>query len=63
MLHLASSPAPAPAGSITESQIMSTLNSSIEDLLSKISQVQQDYETSTRVLHPRKFIFNENQYN
>ena len=28
----------------TESQIMSTLNSSIEDLLSKISKVTEDYE-------------------
>jgi hypothetical protein len=39
--------------SISESQIMTTLNSSIEDLLSKISKVQQEYESSTRVLHPR----------
>ena len=30
----------APLPSISESQIMTTLNSSIEDLLSKISKVQ-----------------------
>jgi hypothetical protein len=31
----------------TESQIINTLNSSIEDLLSKILKVKEDYEIST----------------
>lgn len=37
---------------VTESQIISTLNSSIEDLLSKILKVKEDYEISTHEDHP-----------
>lgn len=39
-----------PHSSISESQLISNLNSSIEDLLFKISQVTEDYETSTHQL-------------
>lgn len=46
--------------SITESQIISTLNSSIEDLLSKISKVQEEYEIGNKVLHPRSLSNIEN---
>lgn len=60
MLHTDSVSFPEPSASITESQIMSTLNSSIEDLLSKISKVQEEYEIDTRVLHPRSLSNIEN---
>ncbi len=41
--------------SSTESQIISTLNSSIEDLLSKILKVKEDYEISTHEESQHKF--------
>lgn len=60
MLHTDSITFPEASTSISESQIMSTLNSSIEDLLSKISKVQEEYEIGAKVLHPRSLSNIEN---
>jgi hypothetical protein len=53
---------PAHSTPPSESQIITTLNSSIDQLLSRISQVQLDYQESNR-LHPLSSIPTPNHHN